>query len=357
MQPLCCPSEMAFLGDSDEVAEVAQLHKPILAQYQCPGYEYFSLSLALPTFRFVDDIVPTGSRPSRTDVFPRSCLVVPASDSRKVTKALRTAADEVVLDLEDAVVPAAKDAARASVAQVLGVVSARPLAIRVNRIGTRWCLDDVLTSVAAASSTRLTLVVPKVESAVDVGFVDRLVRGALAERSADPVQVRLDVLVESAAALRDLHAIVEGSDLVRAVVIGYADLCADLGRDADGDPTLWDAVRHQVVAAARAAGRAVLDGPWLSTAADAAFTRDRERARAFGFDGTWVIHPAQLAEATRIFSPSAEEVAWARRVLSALDASVSGGAGAVALEGQMLDEAVAIRARSVLARAGEGRER
>ena len=162
----------------------------------------------------------------------------------------------------------------------------------------------MLASVAASTSSRLTLVVPKVESAADVGIVDRLVRGALAERSADPVQVRLDVLVESAAALRDLHAILAGSELVRAVVVGYADLGADLGRHAGEDPTMWDAVRHQVVAAARAAGRAVLDGPWLYTAADAAFIRDRERARAFGFEGTWVIHPAQVAEATRVFTPS-----------------------------------------------------
>jgi citrate lyase subunit beta/citryl-CoA lyase len=279
--------------------------------------------------------------------------VVPASDSRKGAKALATAADEIVLDLEDAVAPAAKEAARATAVQVVGTTPGKALAVRVNQIGTRWCHHDVLAMVSAASSSRVTLVVPKVESAADVGFVDRLVGGALAERSADLPEVRLDVLVESAAALRDLHAILAASDLVRAVVVGYADLGADLGRDAGDDPTLWDAVRHQVVAAGRAAGRAVLDGPWLSTAVDPAFTRDRERARAFGYDGTWVIHPAHVAEATRVFTPSPEEVAWAQRVVSALDASVAEGTGAVALEGQMLDEAVAVRARSVLARAGK----
>ena len=106
-----------------------------------------------------------------------------------------------------------------------------------------------------------------------------------------------------------------------------------------------------MVVAARAAGRAVIDGPWLGTAADDAFTRDRERARALGFDGTWVIHPAQVEAATRTYSPSAEQLDWAERVVSALEQSVSGGAGAVALDGQMLDEAVALRARAVLARA------
>lgn len=308
----------------------------------------------------MDDLPLTG-RPTRVGDIPRSCLVVPASDSRKVAKALASPADEVVLDLEDSVAPAAKDAARESVTEVLASAPGRSVAVRVNQIGTRWCHRDVLDVVAAvraapagpSESGALTLVIPKVDSAADIGFVDRLVRGALAEDPASARQVRVDVLVESAAALRDLDEIVRASELLRAVVVGYADLGADLGRDAGADPTLWDAVRHEVVAATRAAGRAVIDGPWLATAADEAFARDRKRARAFGFDGTWVIHPAQVDEATRIFTPSVEEIAWARRVLSALEASVAEGAGAVALEGQMLDEAVAERARSVLGRAGE----
>jgi citrate lyase subunit beta / citryl-CoA lyase len=302
----------------------------------------------------MDDLAPTRSRSHWTDAVPRSCLVVPASDSRKIAKAMATAADEVVLDLEDAVAPAVKDSARASVVRVLATAPAKPLAVRVNQIGTPWCHRDVLEVVAAAPQG-VTLVVPKVESAADVGFVHRLVQGALAVQSPRTPGVRLDVLVESAAALRDLHAIVAASDLVRAVVVGYADLGADLGRPAGGDPTVWDALRHHAVAAARAARRAVIDGPWLATAADDPFTRDKERARAFGFDGTWVIHPAQVADAIRIFTPSVDEVAWAQRVVAALDASVAEGAGAVALDGQMLDEAVAVRARSVLARAAQVR--
>ena len=296
--------------------------------------------------------------PDRSDapLVPRACLVVPASDPRKVAKALGSAADEIVLDLEDAVAPSAKDGARASAAEAVSGASNKALAVRINQIGTSWCHQDVLAMVAAAaSSRRLTLVIPKVESAADVGFVDRLVRGALAARSTDLPEVSLDVLIESAPALRDLDAVLTASRLVRAAVVGYADLGADLGRDVGDDPTLWDGVRHQLVAAARAAGRVALDGPFLSTAADATFLRDRERARAFGFDGTWVIHPAQIAEAVRVFSPSPDELSWARRVLAALDVSVAGGAGAVALEGQMLDEAVAVRARSVLSKAAETR--
>lgn len=301
----------------------------------------------------MDDVASTGDPKERANVIPRTCLVVPGSDSRKVAKALSTGVDEVVLDLEDGVAPAAKDKARARAVDLVGSRPDRRLAVRINQIGTPWCHRDVLDVVSAAPSSGVTLVVPKAESPADVGFVDRLVRGTLAERSTGAPEVRLDVLVESAAALRDLHAIVAASDLVRALVVGYADLGADLGRGAAADATLWDAVRHQVVSAARAAGRAAIDGPWLGTAADAPFTHDRERARALGFDGTWVIHPAQVSEATRVFSPSADEVVWAQRVVATLRTSVAAGVGAVALDGQMLDEAVAVRARSVLARAGE----
>ena len=295
---------------------------------------------------------PEQPSPPGTGVAPRCCLVVPASDSRKVAKALASPADEIVLDLEDAVAPDAKEAARIAAAAVLRTRPDRPVAVRINQIGTGWCHHDLLALVEAAPPRGVTLVIPKVESAADVGFVDRLVRGALAERAAERPPVALDVLVETAAALRDLDGILAASDLVRAVVVGYADLAADLGRGTGGDPSLWDAVRHQVVAAARAAGTGAVDGPWLSTAADEAFTRDRARGRAFGFDGTWVIHPAQVGEATRLFTPSTDEVVWAERVVATLEASVAAGAGAVALDGQMLDEAVAVRARRVLARAG-----
>lgn len=291
---------------------------------------------------------------SRPPTLPRSALVVPASNPRMVAKALASAADEVVLDLEDAVAVEAKDAAREAVVEVLAEGATPSVAVRVNQVGTPWCHLDVLAIAEALTrpgNTRsVTLVVPKVESGADVGFVDRLLRAVLGDRADAPL-VAVDVLVESALALRRLDEIVTASGLVRAVVIGYADLGADLGRDHGADPSLWDPTRHQVVTAARSAGRAVVDGPWLGTSADEAFTRDKSRARALGFDGTWVIHPAQVEAATRIFSPSAEQLDWAHRLVSALDASLAAGAGAVALDGQMLDEAVAVRARALLARA------
>jgi citrate lyase subunit beta / citryl-CoA lyase len=292
-----------------------------------------------------------------TAVTPRACLVVPASDARKVEKALAFDVDEVVLDLEDAVAADAKSSARSRVCEVLATPRSRSgsLAVRVNPAGSAWGHRDVL-DVVAATAGPVTLVVPKVDSSDDLAFVDRLVRGARAERAtagSPPPEVRVDALVESAASLRGLDRIVACTDLLRALVVGYADLAADLGRDANDDHASWDAVRSQVVSAARAGRRQVIDGPWLSVAADQAFVADKQRARAHGFDGTWVIHPAQVAEAARVFSPTPEQVEWATRVVEALDRAAAQGSGAVALDGQMLDEALGVRARAVLAQAGE----
>jgi citrate lyase subunit beta/citryl-CoA lyase len=162
--------------------------------------------------------------------------------------------------------------------------------------------------------------------------------------------VRIDALIETAVGLRALDRTATSSDRLRALIVGYADLAADLGRGPGGDPSLWDPGRTSAVAAARASALVAIDGPWLGVAADAAFEVDRQRSRAHGFDGSWVIHPVQVPAATRIFSPSAEQVERAGRVVDALADAVATGQGAVSLDGQMLDEAVAVRARSTLAR-------
>lgn len=288
---------------------------------------------------------------------PRSCLVVPVSDERKTAKALASEADEVVLDLEDAVEPGSKTTARERVAQILAEAARPGLAVRVNQVGTAWCHLDVLAAAAAATGP-LTVVVPKVEDAADVSFVDRLIAGAVAGRDGCP-EIRLDVLIESAAGLENVDRIVTAAARIRAVVIGYADLGANLGCDleaaAPGARSLRAQVRSRVLLAARAAGRAVVDGPWLSIAADAEFAADRRQARDQGFDGSWTIHPAQLGVVNDLFTPAPAEVDWAHGVLDALAGAAARGSGAVALDGQMLDAAVAVRASRVLARAGERR--
>jgi citrate lyase beta subunit len=279
----------------------------------------------------------------------RACLVVPAAPAAKLAKGATLGADEVVLDLEDAVLPALKDEARAGVAQALaGGWAAESVAVRVNAIGTPWCHADLL-ALAASGRETVTAVLPKVEHADDLAFADRLLAGAEAA-AGRTTPVRLVALIETAAGLAAAVEIARASERLDALVLGYADLAASLGRPGGGN---WRFAQESVLVAARAAGLQAIDGPHLGTRDDDAFRAAALHARALGYDGKWAIHPAQIEPLRQTFTPSDEEVAGAREVLAALERAAADGAGAVAADGQMLDEALALSARRVLARADQ----
>lgn len=285
----------------------------------------------------------------------RACLVVPGSSARMLEKARGISVDEVVIDLEDAVVPERKAQALVDVLDALaeGGFAAGTLAVRVNAPGTPWAHED-LVALGGAERRPRSVVVPKVEGAGDLAFVDRLLDGV--ERSAghdEPLGVQ--ALVETARGLRALDEIAAASPRLDALILGYADLGASLGRSRAGAADLdrWLAVQDAVLSAARAAGLQAIDGPHLAIDDDAALRAAATRAADLGFDGKWAIHPAQLETLAAAFTPSAEEVAHAEGVLAALsDAAADGAAGAVALDGEMLDEAVRLAALRTLARAG-----
>lgn len=281
----------------------------------------------------------------------RAALSVPASSARKLEKARGLDVDELVLDLEDAVAPAAKDEARGAVVAALatGGWKARRIAVRVNPPGSPWCHLDLL-ALAEQGTGADSVVIPKAESGGDIAFADRLLAGAEARGGGGPL--RLQALVETAAGVARLGEIVSASRRLEALILGYADLAASLGRGAGVEPGGWIAVQDAVLLAARANGLAAIDGPHLGVEPDERFHRAARHARDLGFDGKWAIHPSQLAPLEEIFTPSEEEVVWARGALAALAAAERDGAGgAVAHEGEMVDEAVALAARRVLARA------
>ena len=281
----------------------------------------------------------------------RACLVVPAAPAAKLAKGRGLEADEVVIDLEDAVVPAAKEAARAGVAAALGEGFAAPsVAVRVNAIGTPWCHLD-LAAIAASAREHVTVVLPKVEHPHDLGFADRLLAGteAAAGRAAP---VRLLALIETAAGLQAVGEIAGASARLDGLIVGYADLAASLGRPAGGGPADWRFAQDAVLVAARAAGIQAIDGPHLGIRDDEPFRAEVAHARALGYDGKWAIHPAQLDALRAAFTPTEAELAEARATLAALDRAAADGAGAVAAGDRMLDEALAVAARRVLARAG-----
>ncbi|MXP24404.1 CoA ester lyase [Gordonia sp. HNM0687] len=271
----------------------------------------------------------------------RAVLVAPASDARKARKALGSAADEVVLDLEDAVTPDNKASARTAAAALVAEFGAhRPVSIRINAFDSEWFADDL--TACAAMDTLAAAVVPKAESPAQLTEADRLL---------GPAPARLQILVETPIGIRDIAQICCATDRLDAVIIGYADLAATLGRPAPVAQSMWHPIQDAVLVAARAAGVSVVDGPHLTIADDDAFRSAKTWVRDLGFDGTWVIHPAQIDSAQAIFTPTPAAVEDARRVLAALDEAAARGDGAAKLDGRMLDEALAVSARRVLAKA------
>ena len=273
-----------------------------------------------------------------------------------LAKAPQRGADEIIIDLEDAVATSAKDEARETVAAALQEPQYEGVrtAVRVNAPRSPWCHADI-AAVASLASAPTSIIVPKVQSAGDLAFVDRLLDGVEAAAQTGAAPLRVQALIETAAGVARLGEIAGASPRLDSLILGYADLSASLGRAAGAQAQLdsWLAIQDALLVAARSHDVAAIDGPYLGVAVDEGFTAAAERARDMGFDGKWAIHPAQVAALNAVFTPSEEEVARARAVIEALEeAERSGGAGAVALDGEMLDEAVRVAAMRVLARAG-----
>jgi citrate lyase subunit beta / citryl-CoA lyase len=276
----------------------------------------------------------------------RSCLAVPGSSERMLAKAQHLDADEIVIDLEDAVTADRKDEARAATAAAIrdGDWGERSIAVRINAPATEWGERDVVELAENAGDRLGCLVVPKVEGSADLAVVGSL----LGEHD-----VGLHALIETAAGLAGVREIAASCHRLEALLIGYADLAASLGRPpaADYPGDRWHWVRETVLVAARSAGIQAIDGPHLEIDDLEGLRVEAERTRALGFDGKWAVHPSQLDTINEVFSPRQEEVDRAGAVLAALEAAErDGGRGAVRLDGEMLDEAHRKLALQVVAR-------
>jgi citrate lyase subunit beta/citryl-CoA lyase len=265
-----------------------------------------------------------------------------------LAKAQGLPADEIVVDLEDSVAPRAKEEARATAVAALrdGSWEGRSVAVRVNAPLSAWGEHDVTEVVRGAGEALTGLVVPKVESAEELRLVERLV-----DEQERPVG--LQALIETAAGLTNLAEIARASPRLEALIIGYADLAASLGRPlaADYPGDRWHWVRETVLVAARSAGLQAIDGPHLDVGDLEALGVEARRARALGFDGKWALHPTQIEPLNEVFSPGQEEVDRAAAILRALAvAEGEAGRGAVMHEGEMIDEASRKRALQVIAR-------
>jgi len=268
----------------------------------------------------------------RLDARPRrSALYMPASNPRAVEKARALSCDVVILDLEDAVAPEAKDEARAAAvaAVAAGGFGSREVVVRVNALGTPWGEAD-LAAIAAAGPD--AVLVPKVAGPADVSAYDR----ALADA---PGHTRLWAMIETASAIFALDAIAAQTAASRlaAFVMGVNDLAKEMGaRQTPGREPFWAAL-SLAVTAARARGLAILDGVHNEIEDLASLAAVCRQGADFGFDGKTLIHPSHLDICNAAFTPAAGEVAWAHAVIAAFADPSNGGKGALRVEGRLAE--------------------
>jgi len=273
----------------------------------------------------------------------RSVLFLPASNPKALAKARELAADVVILDLEDAVAPEAKDAARAAAVAAIaeGGWGRRELVIRVNGLGGPWGADD-LAAVAAAGPD--AVLVPKVSDCAGLLAYD----AALARA---PAAMRLWTMIETCAVVPELNrvAALAASTRLAAFVVGTNDLAKDMHAQLKPGRAPFLPVLIAAVCAARAHGISVIDGVCNEFRDLGALTREAEQGLEFGFDGKSLIHPDQIGPTNAVFSPSEAELAKARAIVAAFADPEHAGKGAIRLEGGMVELLHLDQARRTLA--------
>ncbi len=290
----------------------------------------------------------------------RSCLSVPGSSPKMLSKAPALPADEVFMDLEDSVAPLAKEEARDNVVQALkeGDWGEKSVVVRVNGVYTKWCAGDLQEVVGNAGEFIDCIMIPKVEYASDVSFVDNLLR-MIEETTGLEKRIGLEVQIETATGLRNIHDIAEESDRTETLIFGPADMSASLGLPTvtaglpmpgyPGDH--WHHVLSTILIAARDAGVQAIDGPYLLIKDLDGFREMALRARALGYDGKWALHPGQIDVLNEVFTPSQEEYDKSEAMLEAYrHATEIERKGAVMFGNEMIDEASRKMAEQLAAR-------
>ncbi len=261
----------------------------------------------------------------------RSALYLPASNPRAIEKARGLAADVVILDLEDAVAPEAKTAAReAAVAAVReGGFGNREVVIRANGLDTPWGAADIA---AIAGSGADAVLAPKVSSIDDIERCNAALGGATAH-------MQLWAMIETCAAVPRLDALAAMAHTTRLSlwVMGVNDLAKEMRARLTPERTPFLPILSLAVAAARSQGLTVLDGVCNEFRNMAVFQAEAEQGLMFGFDGKTLIHPDQIAPCNAVFSPSADEIAWAKAVIAAFAMPENAGLGAIKVDGKMVE--------------------
>lgn len=261
----------------------------------------------------------------------RSVLYMPGSNARALEKGRGLPADALILDLEDAVAPDAKDLARNQIADAVseGGYGAREMIVRINGLDTPWGQEDVK---AVAGSGADAVLLPKVESAAMVTELE-----ALMVRAGAPDDMAIMCMMETPRGILRAEEIAGASPRLTCLVMGTSDLVKDLqaAHTADRLPVLTSL--SLCVLAARAHGLAVVDGVHLDLQDDEGFAEACRQGRELGFDGKTLIHPKTIAAANEAFAPSADEFAWSQKIIAAHQEATAAGQGVVVVDGKLIE--------------------
>jgi citrate lyase subunit beta/citryl-CoA lyase len=291
----------------------------------------------------------------------RSCLAVPGSSTKMLAKAAGLPADQVFLDLEDAVAPLEKnDATRQNVVDALNDQQwlAATKVVRVNDASTRWCFRDIVYIVERAGASLDCIMLPKAETAGDVEFADRLLSQLESELGLTR-RIGLEVQIESPLGLVNIESIAQASNRIETLIFGPGDFAASVGMpqltvgatEPEYGSDQWHYVLWKILTTARAFGLQAIDGPYAQIRDPEGFRTVARRSQLLGFDGKWALHPDQIALCNEIYAPSPAEYERAVRILDAYELATGGDRlGAVMFEGEMIDEASRKMAQQVVAR-------
>ena len=283
----------------------------------------------------------------------RTTLAVPGSSVKMLEKAKGLAADEVFLDLEDAVAPSEKSVARKNVVAALteGGYEGKTRSVRINDWTTLWTYQDVIDILDGAGDQLDCVILPKVQSSQHIVALDLLLTQVERANGLDIGRIGIEAQIENAPGLVNVNAIAAASPRVETLIFGPADFIASInmrsfvvGEQPSGYD-VGDAYHHilmSILIAARANDRQAIDGPYLQIRDDDGLRRVAHRSAALGFDGKWVLHPDQISAVNEVFSPGQEDYDHAELILDAYSyytSSAGGARGAAMLGDEMIDEA------------------
>jgi malyl-CoA/(S)-citramalyl-CoA lyase len=307
----------------------------------------------------------------------RTELAVPASNTTFIEKASKSNADVIFLDLEDSVAPPDKEQARKNAIEALNDLDwgERTLSVRINGLDTHYMYRDVVDMVEQAGDKLDLIMIPKAGTPEDIYAIDMLLTQIEAAKGYIK-RIGLEMIIETALGMQNVHEIAAASPRNESLHFGVADYAASTKTrttgiggphpdyhvltdpDADGRRDVhWGDVWHYAIArmvvAARANGLRPLDGPFGNFSDADGFRAQANRASVLGCEGKWAIHPSQVDLANQIFSPSEEEIDKSKRILAAMEKAQKEGAGAVALDGRLIDIASIKQAEVMVKKAAQ----